>query len=65
MAYGALVGAAAYTGLFEVAVVGGTLGMITGAAILYQNLRLGRVMYHVLEICAKAIDLQAVPEDRQ
>jgi len=58
----AVAGAAAYTGLFEIAVVAGTFGVITGAAIVYQNLRLGRVMYHVLEICAKAIDLEPVPE---
>jgi glycosyltransferase involved in cell wall biosynthesis len=49
-----------YTGLFEIAVVAGTLGLISGATIVYQNLRLGRVMYHVLEISAKAIDLKNV-----
>ena len=61
-AYAAVTAAAAYTGLFEVAVVAGTLGLTTGATIVYQNLRLGRVMYHVLEICAKTIGLQPVSE---
>jgi len=58
----ALTGGAAYSGLFEVAVVAGSLGLISVAAIAVQNVRLGRVVFHVMEICAKSIGLQAVRE---
>ncbi|MCS6926949.1 MAG: glycosyltransferase [Candidatus Binatia bacterium] len=47
-------------GIGELAVVTALAGMVTLGAILYQNFRLGRVMYHAVEIAAKRIGLAPV-----
>jgi hypothetical protein len=36
------------------------MGLINLATILYQNFRLGRVMYHALEIVAQRLGLSPV-----
>jgi hypothetical protein len=44
----------------ELVAVTAGLGVLTGLSIAYQSLRLGRVMYHVLEIVAQQIGLAPV-----
>ena len=50
----------AYFNVPELLVVAIVLGVLTGISIGYQSLRLGRVMYHVLEIVAQQIGLGTV-----
>jgi glycosyltransferase involved in cell wall biosynthesis len=50
----------AYFNVPELPVVATVLGVLTGISIGYQSLRLGRVMYHVLEIVAQQIGLGTV-----
>ncbi len=47
-------------GLWEIGVVSGVVGLITIAAATSQNVRLGRTMYGVLEVCAKMLELTGV-----
>jgi hypothetical protein len=44
----------------EVAAATAIVGALTAAAILYQGLRLGRVLFHVMEIVAKQLRLIAL-----
>lgn len=48
------------TGLAEIAELGALLGLITVGVTAFESLRLGRVVYHVLEIVAKQIGLTGV-----
>jgi hypothetical protein len=41
----------------EVTTVTVVVGVFNAAVILYQNFRLGRILYHVLEIVAKKVHL--------
>jgi hypothetical protein len=45
----------------EVAAATGILVVLGVAAILYHNFRLGRILYHVLEIAAKKLQLVSAP----
>lgn len=62
----AMVGYSLYTlvaiilGMPEVALVTVVIGMVNAAVILYQNFRLGRIFYHVMEIVAKRTSLLAI-----
>jgi GT2 family glycosyltransferase len=47
-------------GDFKMAVIMGALDVVSAAAILYQNVRLGRTIYHALEILTKKLDLLSV-----
>jgi hypothetical protein len=47
-------------GDFKMAVVMGALDVATAAAILYQNVCLGRTIYHALEILTKRLNLLSV-----
>lgn len=47
-------------GMPEVALVVFLLGVFNSTIILYQNFRLGRILYHVLEIVTKKIHLQPI-----
>jgi GT2 family glycosyltransferase len=47
-------------GDFKMAVVMGALDVASAAAILYQNVCLGRTIYHALEILTKKLDLLSV-----
>jgi hypothetical protein len=47
-------------GDFKMAVVMGVLDVASAAAILYQNVCLGRTIYHALEILTKKLDLLSV-----
>ena len=53
----ALIALGAYLAIPELLMVATTLGGLTAASIGYQSFRLGRVMYHVLEIVAQRIGL--------
>lgn len=44
-------------GIPEVATATVVVGTLNAAVILYQNFRLGRILYHVLEIVAKKVHL--------
>jgi len=50
----------AYVGVSELALIATVLGTLTALSIAYQNFRLGRVMYQVLEIVAQQIGLVSV-----
>jgi hypothetical protein len=52
----------AYLDVRELLAVATVLGGLTAVTVGYQSLRLGRVMYHVLEIVAQQIHL--VPVER-
>lgn len=58
--WAALVAIGCYLAVFELALVSAVLGGLTAASIGYQSFRLGRVMYHVLEIVAQQIRLAPV-----
>lgn len=49
-------------GVEEVVVAATLVGLINLAVILYQNFRLGRVMYHAIEIAAQRINLTPVQQ---
>jgi len=59
--WGLLVVLGAYVGVSELAVVAAALGIVTALSVGYQNFRLGRVIYQVLEIVAQQIGLVSVP----
>jgi hypothetical protein len=46
-----------FTGLEEIAQLGGSLALIAAAVTVVEGFRLGRIVYHVLEIVAKQIGL--------
>ena len=48
-------------GIPEVAAITGILGALSTVIILYQNFRLGRTIYHVMEFVAKKVHLLPVP----
>jgi len=60
LGYVILGGLGAVSGVGELAVAAALVGLVHLAAILYQNFRLGRVMYHALEIVAQRISLSPV-----
>jgi hypothetical protein len=55
--YSLLTFVAIILGMREVTTVTVVVGVFNGAVILYQNFRLGRILYHVLEIVAKKVHL--------
>jgi glycosyltransferase involved in cell wall biosynthesis len=60
LAFGALAVTGWLIGLTEIALLALLLGMISLGVIAYDNFRVGRIMYHVLEIVGKQIGLNAV-----
>jgi hypothetical protein len=58
--YGILIGIGTIFGISELALAAILGGLANLAVILYQNFRLGRVLYHVLEITAQRIGLSLV-----
>jgi len=57
--------AGALGGLAEIAELGILLGLLTLAMVILESFRLGRVLYHVLEIVAKHIGLSGVNGNQQ
>jgi hypothetical protein len=57
---GSLGGIGVGLGNGEFAIVGALAGVLVLGTVLYQNFRLGRVLYHALEITAKRIGLSPV-----
>jgi hypothetical protein len=55
--YSLLTFVAIILGMREVTTVTVVVGVFNAAVILYQNFRLGRILYHVLEIVAKKVHL--------
>src|SRR5262249_51228729 len=53
-------GLGALLGVKELLIAAVLVGLINFGAIVYQNFRLGRVMYHALEIVAKRLGLTPV-----
>jgi GT2 family glycosyltransferase len=60
LGYTLLGGLGAILGVSELVVSAVLMGLINLATILYQNFRLGRVMYHALEIVAQRLGLSPV-----
>ena len=60
LGYGILIGIGTIFGISELALAAILGGLANLAVILYQNFRLGRVLYHVLEITAQRIGLSLV-----
>jgi hypothetical protein len=58
--WAALILLGAYLAVPEILIVAIVLGVLIAATMAYQSLRLGRVMYHVLEIVAQQIRLTSV-----
>jgi hypothetical protein len=58
--YIALMIAAAFLGLPEVAAVAAFAAWAHGGAIVYQKLRLGHLLYHVIESLAHKLDFMPV-----
>jgi hypothetical protein len=53
-------GLGALFGIKELVIASVLIGLINFGTIAYQNFRLGRVMYHALEIVAKRLGLSPV-----
>jgi len=53
-----------YVEVSELVLVAGILGALTAVSVGYQNFRLGRVMYQVLEIVAQQLGLASVESRR-
>src|SRR6185295_8177853 len=62
--WAALIAAGAYLRIPELVGVGCVLGILAAITVAYQNFRLGRVLYHVLEIVAQQIDVVTVESRR-
>ncbi|MBI3302692.1 MAG: glycosyl transferase, partial [Deltaproteobacteria bacterium] len=58
--YATLGGVGLVLGIKELVIAAVLVGVVNLLTILYQNFRLGRVMYHALEIVAKRIGLSPV-----
>ena len=54
-----------FADLWEIAAVALLLGLLSLLVVSVDNLRLGRTMYHVLEVVAKHIELTAVQNGKQ
>ncbi len=60
LGYAALGGVGLVLGIKELVIAAVFVGVVNLTTILYQNFRLGRVMYHTLEIVAQRIGLSPV-----
>jgi len=60
MGYTIVGGLGALLGVKELFIAALLIGLINCGAIAYQNFRLGRVMYHALEIVSKRLGLSPV-----
>jgi hypothetical protein len=58
--YAAATALAACLNMPQIALAIGLVGVLHGCAILYQKLRLGRVLYHVMESLAHKLDFVSV-----
>jgi hypothetical protein len=63
--YGAATALAVFFGLTYLAAATGSVGVVHGCAILYQKLRLGRVLYHVIESLAHKLEFVPVGESSE
>ncbi|HVO22586.1 MAG TPA: glycosyltransferase [Candidatus Margulisiibacteriota bacterium] len=54
-----------FADLWEIAAVGLLLGLLSLLVVGVDNIRLGRTMYHVLEVVAKHIELTPVKNEKQ
>ncbi|MEW6296775.1 MAG: glycosyltransferase [Thermodesulfobacteriota bacterium] len=60
LGYAGLLGVGVILGIGELAVIVALGGLANFGVVLYQNFRLGRVLYHALEITAKRVGLSPV-----